>query len=222
MTLRLSAWAVLSFLLTSTARGAPVTFSYAAEVTNLSGDAATRYAGATSVTGAYTFDSDAGPFAGGYISSGMPYGLTADILGDSFVSDGVLIGVVNDIVDFDRYVVIGFGNVSMPPGLLPPILPPHPPTFLPPNTFFVLDLQATNGLAITSAALPLVPPDVSLFDSRRLSFVYRTTDGNLGQVDTEVTAITAAPATVPEPSTLLLTALGLGGLAYQRNRRTRL
>jgi len=71
----------------------------------------------------------------------------------------------------------------------------------------------TNLAVITSDALPIIPPDISLFETNVFSFT-----NNPGEIVIKGVITSLEVASVPEPSTFTLLAVGLMGLGVFRKR----
>ncbi|MBV9891289.1 MAG: hypothetical protein JO090_10450 [Rhizobacter sp.] len=192
------------------ARGGPVTFAYAGTISQvpvldpdspfpLPVDLGTPY------TGTYTFDDGAvnqiagDPTSGSYFS---PLGtLKLNLAGLSFVFTGISIGVI-DSPGFDFYSVIFSENPS-----------PDIPT----GIQLSLSLADYTGTALSSNALPALPPSLSSFDTTNAFFFTDTIGGNQVEVGGSLDALA-----VPEPPAPLVpviaAALAASWLARRRAR----
>jgi len=83
-----------------------------------------------------------------------------------------------------------------------------------PQGIWTIVLQNTTDLSvITSDALPIVPPDINLFEMNRFSF-----QNNTAEIDIRGFLTSLNPAPVPEPATLSLLGIGLLAGAALRKR----
>ncbi len=175
----------------------------------------------TQISGWYTFDSAApdtqgASFLGIYVSSGAPYEYVMQFAHRTFMLNGVQIGV---IVDFD--------NMQVTPGLKDDIYTaqrtgPHPtdPTL---QLRAYLDLiasgTATDGptTSLLNDSLPLVPPDLSGFTTRRVFMNVLDSSGSVvGGLGGTLTSLY-----VPEPATTLLLVPAAVALLARYRRRHR-
>lgn len=183
------------------ARGTPVTWSFKGEITSVT-DFANVLGGAVSVGttffGSLTFesstpDSNPDPSFSSFQSAlidfsgsvgGIPFG--GPILGvDSINIANGLPTVSSDTFNLFSSVDIAGQTLNV-----------------------ILNLTDSNGLAISTDALPVDPPDLSQFDSVTLRFMQQLLDLDLKG---DITLLT------PDPGTLCL--LGIGAAAFLRKRR---
>jgi PEP-CTERM motif len=194
---------------------APITFSFSGNVTNIF-DPNSVLAGSTfspslgdEILGTYTFDSAApgfplGPTTTSYDSSPTPpFGMKFQIGGTSFEA-------------FPGFMVINISNDD--PGVGDRYLlftrPTNPVDVLWTQVGFELG-TTTNLNVFDSTALPLLPLDISLFDTQNEFFLTFISEvGDFGFVVGRLSSITS----VPEASTLLLLGSGLAGLGALRWR----
>lgn len=190
----------------------PVTFAYAGTITGASAlDPASPFPDpvdfGTPFNGTYTFDGSAtneiaDPTSGSYAS---PLGtLTLNLAGLSFTFTGISIGVVNS-PGFDFYDVIFAEN---------------PTADNPTGIQLSLALTDFTGTALSSNALPLVPPSLSLFDTTNAFFFTDTIDGNQVEVAGSLDALDALA--IPEPPAPIVPVIAAAIFAsWLRRRRAR-
>ena len=170
-------------------QASPVTFAFTGSVTN---DPFGLSSFGAPITGSYTFDSAAvdaipGPSTGSYPSIGLLFGFLANVDGTPYsVSGSIAINTANNIgVGLDQY-----GALSTD-GLLT----------------LELFLQDASQTALSSDALPLVPPPLAAFDVREFR-LFSPDAEFIGTVNTLVCSAGCGPGggggQVPEPDTILL------------------
>ncbi len=196
-------------LISAHARADPVTFSYAGTITQVAAlDPASPFPQlvefGTAFNGTYTFDSEAvngilgDPSSGSFAS---PLGtLTLNLGGLSFAFTGISIGVFNS-PGFDFYSVLFAEN---------------PTADNPTGIQLSLSLQDLTGTALSSNALPLLPPSLSLFDTTNAFFFTDTIDGNQVEVGGSLDALA-----VPEPpAPVVLVIIAAAAATWLRRRRS--
>ncbi len=209
--------AALGFALFSaltTAQATPISFAFTGVVQNVAPALSGTFQPGDAFSGSYTFESttpDTDPSAGLGLYANAISGLTFTIgsyTGGADCSAGscdiaVTDGGPGDCALTDCYVV----TVSHPTG-------PSVEGVLP--TSFGLSLLDGSGLALSSDALPLIPPDLSNFP---ITFFGVNFDDFAFGVQGQLTSLTLqAAGTVAEPSVLFLVAVAFLGLAVQRRR----
>jgi hypothetical protein len=84
-----------------------------------------------------------------------------------------------------------------------------------------LNLNAHYNTVLSSTALPLTPPDPSIFNSGHY-FALGFRDGsNYAEASYQVTSIMAETSATPEPSSVILISLGAAGLVNASGFRKR-
>jgi hypothetical protein len=196
------------------AHAALITFEFEGIVNSVDPELAGTYNTTQTLSGTYTFDSDAADIDGGTNGAYDITSLTFSLGGNTYTSTAGLINVADDNPT-DRY---GLNAVSFSG--------PSVGAFAPERFGFIL--QSTSTSVFTSDALPLTPPDLTNFDVlNQWSFRYiKTGDTQFAGVRglgtaglTKLAKISDGPAPVPEPSTLLLLGSGLVGLAGYGRRK---
>lgn len=181
----------------------------------------------TSFHGSYTFDPDApdtngSPQLGAYSSVGAPFGMDFHFDHRSFFFESLGMVVVDDLdfLDGTPGLLDDFYAVQSIPS-------PHPT-----DPILALrgrlDIGATGTdtvgpSALTSAALPLVPPDLTLFNDGRVFINVIRDEVENGQPVSRVRAGLGGTLRVlrlPEPSTLLLLGAGMLVVGACRRKRT--
>jgi hypothetical protein len=206
---------VLGFALVSalpTAQATPTTFAYTGIVQTVVPALSGTFQPGDAFSGSYTFESttpDTDPSPGFGLYANAITGLTFTIgsyTGGADCSSGscdiaVQDGGPGDCALIDCYIV----TVSHPTG-------PSVEGVLP--TSFGLSLLDGSGLALSSDALPLIPPDLSSFP---ITFFGVNFDDFAFGVEGELTSLTLkATATVAEPSVLFLVVVALLGMAIRQ------
>jgi hypothetical protein len=219
------------FLILFSARGAQaaaITFNFTGTITQDAIQDSNDPFGGSDVSGAvfsgsYTFDSAAAnvlspdPHSASYQMAGVPFGMNVTIAGHSFsTSDFLAVNVQYFPATFDFYGAIGctggVANCSATPAAAGVY-----------NTL-QLSLVDPSGAALSNDDLPLAPVLLTSFvtiDAFSLNQVTIDSFGNIteqlqlqGNLDT---LSAAAPAPVPEPTSLLL--LGSGLLSVSARKR---
>jgi len=204
------------------ARGDAITFNFTGTVTQFNSDPSDPFGGTisfgTPITGSYTFestspDSDPGASSGSYQITGSPYGVTATMGGNTFTtSDFLAINIFDSSVD--QYGALGCA--------------PDASTCFSGDLSIALFLQDATGTALSSDGLPLLPPDLSDFQTRDFSLFQNYFDANGdffqieigGQIDS-LSCASCSVAAIPEPATVFLLGFGLAGLPFVRSRIVR-
>ena len=191
---------VAACLYGGTAVASPVTFSFAATLTD---DPFGLSSFGAPITGTFTFDSAAAdaiadPSMGSFASNGVPYGFAVDVDGTSYAIDGRATVVTANDIGVDQY-----GVVAIDGGLT-----------------LELFLQDFTQTALSSDAQPLLP-SLAAFGSRRFELFADDTEFGGDLTSLVCTAGCAAPVAVPEPGSLLLIAVGAGAFAIRRRTRPR-
>ena len=183
-------------LAATTAHAIPVTFSFTGSVTD---DPFGLSSFGAPITGSYTFDSAAvdtipGPATGSYPSVGPGFGFTANVDGTPYsVSGSLAVNTANNI-GVDQYGAIATDAV------------------LTLELFF----QDSSQSALSSDALPLLPPAIGAFDFRQFR-LFSADAEFLGTIDALTCTAGCNAAAAPAPGTLWL--LGLGSIALLLRRR---
>lgn len=89
--------------------------------------------------------------------------------------------------------------------------------------FFLLTLEDSNGNVFSSDALPLTPPDINQFDTRRVTLRAAPPELALFEfpqlfIEGELTSFRLADTEIPEPATPVLVAMGFLAAAFGRRR----
>jgi hypothetical protein len=204
----------------SPSQASPVTFSYTGIVTSIDSDPLDPFNGqigfGSAFSGLFTFDSAspdtvANPVVGSYFSpSGSPFGINVDFgNGASFGENGFLnVGVIHNAID--ELTVLGCVTGTPCTGLTMELL--------------LIDAQ---GSVFSSDALPLAAPLLSAFEVADLILTTEL-NGSFVEIQGQLTSLqctggcdaTPPPAAVPEPTSIVLCATGLGGLYLRLLRRT--
>jgi hypothetical protein len=225
---RLGSSIVLMLLgaLVAPAQGAPITFEFEAQVRfvidngNLLGG---TIAAGDVFTGRFVFDSstpdsNGDPTVGDYPGVAPPSGISMTVGGHTFETDPNNLSNILEVVNRptgDSYLFRSRNNLPLSPTVI--------------LGSISLQLDDLTGAAFSSDALPLTPPDLSLFTQffgltvtggiaggteGDPSFIFRSELLSLREIDTQV---------VPEPGTLLLFLTGgmaaLGRAGCRRLRR---
>lgn len=201
---------ILVGMLTAAAAG-PITFDFAGSVTSVVPALSGTFSPGDTFSGSYTFESttpDADPSPGGFYA-GAIIGLTFTI-GPYTGTLGLCSSGPCDIFVQDN----GFGPCASVDCYFLNVIPSGPSVAGVIPTSFQIGLNDFTGLAFSSDALPLTPPDLSLF----LPFFGVNFDSFAFGVEGSITSFTLA-SPVPEPSTLLLLAAGIAGLTAYGWRR---
>jgi hypothetical protein len=212
---------MLAILSVSPAAAATITFEFEAEVrevtdyTSLLGG---TVAAADVFSGSFSFDSsavDANPLSwvGHYDGTSSPWGIGFTLGGYVFQTDPANVVTAIEVVDQvnnDAYLFRSLYNLPPGPGL----------------QAGQIDLQLTDptGTAFSTTALPLTPPDVSLFTQPWGLVVFGGVPGGdegspFFAIYSTVTSMTVAASEVPEPSQLSLLAAGAAFGASRLRRR---
>lgn len=218
--LRTSCLAAAIALVASLAHAAPITFRIDGTVETFSIENGWEdpFDGAvqsgSNIAGLFTIDSLAASNGNSthaeYVSVGVPYGLQLHVGGLAFLSDYAAVYATDDS-SLDAY---GLTSAEYEP------IPSLGLAFI-----FGLDMFDFSGMALTSTALLLVPPSPHLFDIARINFHGYYVTGTPGQpslafwmtANADALSRVSDPATVPEPASLTL--LALGGLAGAVGKR---
>jgi hypothetical protein len=193
---------LIAFLGTPEVRAAPVQFTFTGSVTDIPvNETSLVVSPGDPISGSYIFESTtpdgaASATEGSYTApSGAPYDLSVTVGGNLFSTNDFLnVGIANFGSLGDFYTVLACSpDVSCA------------------DLEMELFLQDLDGTALTSDALPLTPPDLSLFAIRTFH-VFALIGGNAlqieGTIDT-LTCPTCVPTPIPEPGTLWLMVAGL-------------
>jgi hypothetical protein len=193
----------------TTANAAPITFNFIWQVTALSGDYGLLTSGHTVsvgdvLSGEYTFDSAASKVGGGssagYTSSGSPHGLRVWGTDWSLSSTPNLFISVYDVPGGDDHIYVTAQHDALP-GL----------------TSGLMEILFSSSSDVFSGSdLPLTPPDLAAFSTRRITLDGVSTSSAEGvAIVGQLTSFQA----VPEPATLSL--LGVGCATLLLRRRTK-
>jgi hypothetical protein len=200
----------------------PITFAFEATVGNVSAGFPATLIGQT-ISGQYTLESmtvdilPGDPNLGGYFNAATDLSFTLDGYTGSFdptlfpaafnltaiVNDGTTAADSNS----DQYFV----NIPFTGDPLNGFDP----------TLFVLDLINTDATALNSDLIPQIPPDLSLFDFRRvITLFFDDPEDQSGDLDEFIEARVTSLTLVPEPSSLMLVLFGVAWfLALKRRAR---
>jgi len=200
----------------TTAEAAPITFAFTGTVQQVVPALSGTFQPGDAFSGSYTFESttpDTDPSPGfGLYANGMTsltftigsYTGGADCSAAASCNIAVQDGGPGDCALTDCYLV----TAKHPTG-------PSVEGVLP--TDFALSLLDNSGLALSSDALPLTPPDISNFS---ITFFGVNFDDFAFGVQGKLTSLTSqAAGTVDEPSVLFLVAGAFLGLVLQRRPR---
>jgi hypothetical protein len=205
----------IGFLLGAvTASADPITFTFTGAVDN---DPFGVF-GTASFTGSYTFASNTPQVlntaqSGGYTGMGGIFAMTVSFTGTvggaldgtPFSGDTVNITVNRNLPGpLDEYLVTGTSSTDS-------------------NLSIELTLDDNTGTAFSNTSLPLSPPSLASFTSRRFALFDGTPD-NPVETEGALTTLTCASgcgAAVPEPSYTTLLAAGIGALLWTRRRRSK-
>jgi hypothetical protein len=198
------AFACVAFVLfAGEALAAPITFSFAGSVTD---DPFGLSSFGAPITGAYTFDSTAtdtipSPSTGSFPSVGPAFGFTTNVDGTAYsLSSNLTVNTANNI-GVDQYGAIATSAVL---------------------TLEVF-LQDSTQTALSSDALPLLPPTLAAFDFRQFR-LFSDDAEFLGTIDSLTCTAgcgTAGGGRVPEPAMLWLITAALTGLTLRRKQTAR-
>ena len=204
--LQLSVCCMVLLLAPTAATADAVIFGFTGVVTQVDAPLSGEFSVGEQVVGNYTFesstaDSDADPAVGFYDNAITAF--TATFGGDYTVTQGV---------DNDIFVANG------PPGndvYNTQLANPTGPTVagLPLTGLNILLIDA-DSTVFASDALPLTPPDLAEFEFDFSGQIFFDSPGNQ-TMDFQLTSLTL----IPEPTTLVLSSLGLLGLCCRRRGR---
>ena len=187
------------------ASASPITFSFQGTLTAVNSALSGTFSVGETIAGSYTFESTTPDIApgdpnfGGYLGASTNLSFTVDGYSGSFSSSGFnATTVALSFAGVDLYQV----NI--------PFTGPLAGTASP--DLFALEIQDTDQNAFATDALPLSPPNLALFEVRKITVFFRSAEGG------ESLAFVASLNQIPEPSTLMLLGLGLAGVGGLRRR----
>jgi len=204
---------VVTLACASLTRAAPVQFTFTGSVTDIPvNETSLVVSPGDPIAGSYTFESTtpdgaASATEGSYTSpSGAPYGMSATIGANPFSTNDFLnIGIANFGPSGDFHTVLACSpDVSCA------------------DLEMEIALHDLDSTAFTSDALPLTPPDLSLFEIRDFHLFALIGGSELqieGTIDT-LTCPACVPTPIPEPGTIVLLASGLLLVSLYTRRAT--
>jgi hypothetical protein len=183
----------------------PITFSFSGTLTTVSAPLSGTFSPGQTISGTYTFESTTPDIApgdpnfGGYFGANTNLSFVAGSYSGSFGGPGfnaTSVGLSFGGVDIYQ-VNIPFTGANV--GAATPVQ-------------FSLDIRDPDETALASDALLLTPPDLALFEIRAITLLFSEGSSVIASVD--------SLQLVPEPSALLLLAVGIAAGARTLRRRS--